>query len=262
MFSLMAAINDQCNGTEEFTESLWGALTNMGHYALAHAASNTKFNVSKDEMRSIFDSRGLDGEYLLISFQKQETAALIYNGMMASREQEFEKEGKVCLKRTFDSHRFVEVAGDLKNLLEGHSQHDQMLLANKLPYAYHQLIHWGVRNGFFITTLFRYRLLAIAHASDGSPYPFQCFDTKLTYCHMNEFIWFNAIRFLLACFILGCLELYPTLAKTWENSLVLSNYQGVVDCICRPLKPGTERRRLSLLHIRTINTPRRERVWM
>ncbi|KAL7524077.1 hypothetical protein ACHAWF_000812 [Thalassiosira exigua] len=105
MFSSMAAIvgnisvviNDQCDGAEEFTESLWGALTSMGHYALAHAASNTKFNVSKDELRSIFDSRGLDGEYLL-SFQKKETAALIYNGMMASLNRSLKRRGRVASK--------------------------------------------------------------------------------------------------------------------------------------------------------------------
>ncbi|KAL7525382.1 hypothetical protein ACHAWF_001333 [Thalassiosira exigua] len=250
--NISVVINYQCDGADEFTESLWGALTSMGYYALAHAASNTKFKVSEDEMRAIFDSRGLDGEYLL-SFKKKETATLIYNGMMTSLEQEFEKEGKGCLKRTFDSHRFVKVAKDMEILLEGVLRVISSMSSNKLPYAYHQLIHWAVRNGLFITTLFRYKILGNGHAADGSPYPFECHEKVGDDCHTNEFIWFNALRILLAYFIIGCLELYPTLAKAWENSLVLKNYQRVVDSICCPLKPGTERRCLSQLQLRNKN---------
>ena len=68
----------------------------------------------------------------------------------------------------------------------------------------------------------------------------------------EEYIIFQLLRVFTAYFVFGCLELYPTLAKTWEHSLVLENYRGVVDSICRPLKPGEEF--LSLHEMRSTRT--------
>lgn len=252
--NITVVINYDCERAEEFTESLWAALTAMGHYALAYAASNTRFRVPEKEMQEIFDSRGLDGEHLL-SFQTKETATLMYNAILATLQNEFEMEGTGCLKKSFDSRRFVKVATDLENLNAGVLRVISSMSSNKLPFSYHQLINWGVRNGFVLTSIARYWFMAIAHASKGRDYPFSCFQTMFSIhhdyytCPTEEVIWFNVYRILLAYFVLGCLELYPTLAKTWEHSLVLNNYRGVVDCICRPLKPGTERRSLDQLRL-------------
>ncbi|KAL7548587.1 hypothetical protein ACHAWF_011866 [Thalassiosira exigua] len=249
-------INRECDRAEEFSEDLWRALTCMGHYALAHAASNTKFKKSKKEIQDIFDSRGFDGKYLL-SFGKKETATVIYNGILETLHEEYKKGETGCLEVTFDSDIFVKVSTDLENLLEGVLRVISSMSANKLPYAYHQLIHWGVRNGFFLNNISVYWILALNLSSNGADhYPFGCFHTMLslkpddaTNCPTEEYIWFNVFRILLGYFILGCLELYPTLVKTWEHSLVLRNYQEVVDSICRPLKPGTERRSLGQMRL-------------
>ncbi|KAL7536545.1 hypothetical protein ACHAWF_005496 [Thalassiosira exigua] len=313
--NIATVINRECDRAEEFSEDLWRALTCMGHYALAHAASNTKFKKSKNEMQDIFDSRGFDGKYLL-SHQKKETATVIYNGILESLQEEYEKGGMGCLKGSFDSNRFVKVSTDLENLLEGVLRVISSMSANKLPYAYHQLIHWGVRNGYFLNNIATYWILALQFSSNGADnYPLSCFQTMIsvktdddinclteeyiwfnvfrillgyfilgclefyptliktweyslvlrdyqdvtmlslkpdvdTNCPTEEYIWFNVFRILLGYFILGCLELYPTLVKTWETSLVLKNYQDVVDCVCRPLKPGSERRSLGRMRLR------------
>lgn len=246
--NITVVVNHDCAGADQFMTDLWGAVNGMGHYALARAASNTKFKLSKEEMEHIFDERGLDGKYLL-SLDSKDTAATVYGAIIRTLEEEFEKDGRGCLKKTFDSDRFVKATTDLGGLLQGTLQVISSMSSNKLPFAYHHLIHWGVRNIMFITTLFRYLNLASEHISLDFPFPFSCVATDLhdtlAKCPTEEFVWFNAIRILSAYFVFGCLELYPCLAKTWEHSLVLKNYRMVVDTICYPLKPDSERPSLS-----------------
>ena len=104
--------------------------------------------------------------------------------------------------------------------------------------------------------MFRSVTLAYHHISLNKPIPFTCnssiwFD-PIHECETEEYIIFVMLRIFTAYFVFGCLELYPTLAKTWEHSLVLENYRGVVDSICRPLKPGEEF--LSLREMRLTKT--------
>jgi hypothetical protein len=63
------------------------------------------------------------------------------------------------------------------------------------------------------------------------------FDDVDSTCHTEEFIFFNIVNIVSVYFLLGLLELYPTLIKTWQSQLVLKNYKLVLDLICEPLKP-------------------------
>ncbi|KAL7548495.1 hypothetical protein ACHAWF_011775, partial [Thalassiosira exigua] len=40
--NIITVINHESDRAEEFSEDIWRALTCLGHYGLAHAASNTK----------------------------------------------------------------------------------------------------------------------------------------------------------------------------------------------------------------------------
>lgn len=240
---------------EEFREILWSAVNAMGYYALAQASKTTKFRLNKDELHDIFESRGMDSDYLL-SLAEKETVTAIFNGIMKTLHEEMKKGPNGCLDSSFDSNRFVKVSLDLESLQEGSLRVVSSMSANKLPYAYHHLINWGVRNCLFVTTVFQYLTLAYEHMSLNKPMPFTCSSSIWTDpihdCETEEYVVFQLLRMFTAYFVFGCLELYPTLAKTWEHSLVLENYRGVVDSICRPLKPGEEF--LSLQEMRSAKT--------
>ncbi|EJK65265.1 hypothetical protein THAOC_13895 [Thalassiosira oceanica] len=130
-------INRDHPEAEEFQEILWSAVNAMGYYALAQASKNTKFRLSKDELHEIFESRGMDSDYLL-SLAEKETVTAIFNGIMKTLHEEMKKGSNGCLDSSFDSHRFVKVSMDLESLQEGSLRVISSMSANKLPYAYHR----------------------------------------------------------------------------------------------------------------------------
>ena len=91
----------------------------------------------------------------------------------------------------------------------------------------------------------------------GSKTPFSCYDSSFhldsvvdAACVTEEFIIFNAFNLLAVYFVMGILELYPTLMKTWQSQLVLKNYKLVIDLICEPLKPDTYGQPKNLLQLK------------
>ena len=137
-------INHDHPEAEEFQEILWSAVNAMGHYALAQASKNTKFRLSKEELHEIFESRGMDSDYLL-SLAEKETVTAIFNGIIKTLHEEMKKGPEGCLD-AFDSHLFVKVSLDLESLQEGSLRVVSSMSANKLPFAYHRKSIWLYRS--------------------------------------------------------------------------------------------------------------------
>jgi len=87
-----------------------------------------------------------------------------------------------------------------------------------------------------------YVAYALEHLAMKAKPAFSCYDSSFVFdgvdnsCVTEEFIFYNAMNLLAVYFLMGILEIYPTLMKTWESQLVLNNYKLVIDLICEPLK--------------------------
>lgn len=71
--------------------------------------------------------------------------------------------------------------------------------------------------------------------------PFTCVKSSGSECSTITYITFNIGIAFTTYYVIGCLELYPTLVKSWQDQLVLKNYLKVVDAVCRPLLVGSKR---------------------
>ena len=108
-----------------------------------------------------------------------------------------------------------------------------------------QLITWATRTFLLFHIFLTYVSHGLEHLDMESKAPFTCYDSSFLFdgvdnsCVTEEFISYNAMNLLAVYFLMGILEIYPTLMKTWESQLVLNNYKLVIDLICEPLKADT-----------------------
>lgn len=229
--------------SREILLDLHAGISSMAHYALSHAASNTTFRKSQEEMRQIYNDRGLDGKHLL-QYDKKETGTVLYLAILQTIQGERDR-GRFdgdsgCLVKSFDSYQFNAFRRDLELFFGSTLSVISCMSSNKLPFAYHQLLHWAGRVFLFTFTVGSYAHEAKLALHRGETLdPTTCYSIIGTApsCATKGIVLFNVVQILTAYFILACLELYPTLTKVWQHSLVVKNYHNVVDVICKPLLP-------------------------
>jgi hypothetical protein len=224
----------------EFLNELYGAVHATSHFALALASENTRFKLSKDEIQAIFDDNGYDGNYLL-SFQKKQTVTIMRVAIQRSLKEEKESSNS-CLK-DYNEFREEQIWQDLRQFASGAMSVTSCVSSNKLPFAYVQLITWATRVFLLYHLFFFYASTALELVEDGSGPVLNCFSSIFYYssseghCHTEAFVLFNIVNITKVYFVLGLLELYPVLIKSWQSQLVLKNYRLVIDGICGRLKP-------------------------
>ncbi len=243
--------------SKAFLNDLSGALRATSHYALAHGSANTKFKLKKDELRAIFDDHGYDGNYMT-SHQKKQTVTVMRLAILRSLEEEKDA-SESCLKKCYRNNILREdnVVRALQRFANGAMSTISCVSSNKLPFAYVQLITWATRTFLLFHIFLSYVSHSLEHLDMESKAPFSCYDSSFLIdgvvdaaCITEEFIFFNAFNILAVYFVMGILEVYPTLMKTWQSQLVLKNYKLVIDLICEPLKPDTYGQPKNLLQLK------------
>ena len=227
-----------------FLNDLYGALRATAHYALGRAAANTKFKLQKEELQAIFDDNGYDGKYLLLH-QKKFAITLMRRAILRSLEEEREAIGS-CFKKFYRNNVLKEenVVTALQRFANG-AMRTMSNSSSKLPFAYVHLLTWATRTFLLFHMVVSYVGYALEHLAVKAKTPFSCYDSSLLldgvdkHCVTEYFIFYNALNLLVVYFLMGILEIYPTLMKTWESQLVLNNYKLVIDLICEPLKADT-----------------------
>jgi len=228
-----------------FLSDLYGAVRAIAHYALGHAAANTKFKLQKDELQAIFDDNGYDGKHLLL-YRKKFAITVMRRAILRSLEEEKEAIGS-CLKKCYRDNVLREdnVVRALQRFANSAMRTMSNSSSNKLPFAYVQLLTWATRTFLLFHMFLSYVAYALEHLAMKAKTPFSCYDSSFVFdgvdnsCVTEEFIFYNALNLLAVYFVMGILELYPTLMKTWESQLVLNNDKLVIDLICEPLKADT-----------------------
>jgi hypothetical protein len=233
-----------------FLNDLYGAVT-IAHYALARASANTKYKLQNDELEAIFDDHGYDGK-VMTSYTKKGAIAVGYShdhiavmrrAILRSIEEEKES-SESCLKKSYNIFREENIRLSLTQFVVGASKTMAAVASNKLPFAYVHLIIWATRVFLLLHIILKYSQHALEHLEMESKAAFSCFDSSFAldgiddpYCVTEEFIFFNVVNILAVYFLMGTLELYPTLRKTWQSQLRLDTFKLVLDLICEPLKP-------------------------
>ncbi|KAL7527894.1 LOW QUALITY PROTEIN: hypothetical protein ACHAWF_005804 [Thalassiosira exigua] len=223
----------------ELLNDLYGSVRAIAHYAFAHAAANTQFRLSRDEIQAIFDENGYDGKYML-SHHKKQTVKIMCLAILRSIEEEMESE-QSCIKN-YCPPRQEGLRADLRNFSVGAMSVISCVSSNKLPYAYVQFIAWATKDFLLAEIFLSYVSFGLENVEHDMV--FTCFDSSFSSldirnlgCVTDDFIFFNVIQIFATYVLLGCLELYPTLVKSWSSQLVVKNYTLVVDLVCEPLRP-------------------------
>ena len=223
-----------------FLNDLYGAVSAAAHYALSLAGANTKFKLSKDGIKAIFDDNGYDGNYLL-SLPKKQTVTVIRLAVLQSLKEE-KLASDSCLT-DYNEFREEAIRKDLTGFAAEAMSVISCVSSNKLPFAYVQLITFFTRIFLLFAIFLSYVAFSLEHSIENHSFHYQCYSSifsrrgELINCSTEEYLFFNVFNLSITYFILGLLELYPTLIKSWQSQLVLKNYRGVIDLICEPLKP-------------------------
>ena len=124
-----------------FLGDLYGAVRAITHYALGHAAANTKFKLQKDELQAIFDDNGYDGKYLLL-YRKKFAITVMRRAILRSLEEEKEAIGS-CFKKCYRNNVLREdnVVRALQRFANSAMRTMSNSSSNKLPFAYVQLLN-------------------------------------------------------------------------------------------------------------------------
>ena len=228
-----------------FLNDLHGSVRSLSYYALALASTNTRFKLTKTELRALFDDNGYDGEFML-SHPKKQTITVMRLALLRSLEEEKEASDSCFKKESYNNFREENIRQSVTQFAGGAMSTISCVSSNKLPFAYVHLIIWSTRTFLLLHIFLAYVSFAIEHMGrieEGAKPALSCYNSAFFFdgvdstCHTEEFIFFNIVNIVSVYFLLGLLELYPTLIKTWQSQLVLQNYKRVLDSICEPLKP-------------------------
>ncbi len=255
MDGISVSVDYRSPRAKAFLNDLYGALRATAHYALAHGSANTKFKLKKDELRAIFDDHGYDGKYMT-SHQKKQTVTVMRLAILRSLEEEKDA-SESCLKKSYNNFREENIRQSLTQFAAGAMSTISCVSSNKLPFAYVHLLTWATRTFLLFHIFLTYVSQSLEHLAINAKTAFSCYDSSFVFdgvvdaaCVTEEFIIFNAFNILAVYFLMGILEVYPTLLKTWQSQLVLKNYKLVIDLICEPLKPDTYGRPKNLLQLK------------
>lgn len=225
-----------------FLNDLYGAVRATAYYALACASENTKFKLSNDKLQAIFDENGYDGK-LMTSYPKKQTVTVMRQALLHSLEEEKEASDSCLKQNRYNKFREENIRQSISQFSTGAMSTISCVSGNKLPFAYVHLLTWATRSFLLFHVFMSYVFFALEHIQIGAKPVFSCYNSIFLTdevdpnCFTAEFVFFNVFNFLAVYFLLGLLELYPVLMKTWQNQLVLENYKVVIDLICLPLKP-------------------------
>jgi hypothetical protein len=233
-----------------FLNDLYGAVRATAYYALAYASENTKFRLPNDRLQDIFDENGYDGEFLT-SYPKKQTVTVVRQALLLSLEEEKEA-SESCLQR-YNNFREENIRQSITLFAAGAMSTISCVSSNKLPFAYVHLLTWATRTFLLFGRFFSYVSLALEYETKEVQTVFSCYNSVIFSgagdgtCYTGEFIVFNIFNLLVLYFVMGLLELYPALMKTWQSQLVLKNYKKIIDDICQPLNSDAQPKNLSRL---------------
>ena len=225
-----------------FLNDLYGAVRATAHYALAYASENTKFKLPNEKLQAIFDENGYDGE-LMTSYPKKQTVTVMRQALLHSLEEEKEAREGCLQKNRYNQFREENIRQSVSEFAEGAMSTISCVSSNKMPFAYVQLMACATRTFLLFHMFMSYVFYAFEFVEIGAKPVFTCYNSIFftddvdSTCFTVDYIFFNVFHILEVYFIMGILELYPVLMKTWQSHLVLKNYKDVIDLICLPLKP-------------------------
>mmetsp|Transcript_4622 Transcript_4622/g.10283 ORF Transcript_4622/g.10283 Transcript_4622/m.10283 type:complete len:378 (-) Transcript_4622:3008-4141(-) len=211
---------------------LHGSLTLIGLYSLAIASRKSRFKLSRDQKKVLFEDRGLDAEYMLSLSPRQCVHVLRWAILQSIRNEK--NEG--CFQ-AMSPNDWSTVRNSLQKYCEKAFETQTALESSKLPFAYFQLVNWATHCiAFFLMATFYSDYSYHWYTSDVDVWNHHIRDTWI---YWQNFAFVTAFNLVMLYFMFGCLEVYHVICShIWDSGLVLESYEGRIGTVCEPLKDG------------------------
>ena len=271
--ALSVGLNYDHDDIGPFLEKLHAAMTSIGQYALAVAASSTSISNSSEEeqairrtnQRKVFLDRNLDCEHLS-SLPPKQALHILRLAILQSVKKERDKGRDGCLAYMNDRD-FAFFRRDLNDYCGGASQVISSPSSSKLPYSYTSLLNWAVKSigllmqiSFYLVAAGEWDIqnLCVAWATNCEPGKNGFIrPPPITWMH---FLFLNIFQIVILYFLFGIPEVYVCVNDFWHSGVVLENYQGIIELICEPI---AKRNRFSApKNIEELCTRDNAKIWL
>ena len=225
--------------SEKVLNEIRDAFVLVGKYSLCISARHTKHALSMDELAHLFQGVRYNSDLLLKKIHCKQATNVLRQAVLQTVQRERLKDDG-CM-RLMSNESFDRFQTHLFELTDGGRKVMSSTTSSKLPFDLYQLVTWGTKMMLFFYVTGVYSTVSRELVSSGSAVPFSCLggtvmpDEGETYCPTRFYVILNLFYASVLYFILGCLEIYHSVTKIWENGLVLRNYMTVVDLLCEPL---------------------------